>query len=98
MLYWCMIKSFKQSWLEEFWHNGKHRKIQLKLAKRLLYKLDMMNAAVSLNDLSSPPSNNLHALKGDRKGQWFISVNDPWRLCFKFKNGEISQIEFVQYH
>ena len=93
-----MIKSFKQSWLEEFWHNGVHKKIPQDLSKRLLIKLDMMNSAKEIKDLMSPPSNHLHQLHGDRKGQWAISVNGPWRLCFKFDDGDVFDIELVQYH
>ena len=93
-----MIKTFKQSWLEEFFHRGKHKKAPTHLSSRLVRKLDMMNAAKELNDLISPPSNHLHQLHGDRKGQWAISVNGPWRLCFRFDDGEIFDVELVQYH
>lgn len=92
-----MIKSFKQSWLEEFFHKGKNKKVPAQLSSRLFRKLDMMNAAKELDDLTSPPSNHLHQLYGDRKGQWAISVNGPWRLCFRFEDGDIFDIELVQY-
>ena len=59
------------------------------MSSRLVRKLDMMNAAKELNDLSSPPSNQLQQLHDDRKGQWAISVNGPWRLCSRFEDGEI---------
>ena len=93
-----MITGFKQAWLEQFWHNGKHKRVPDKLKSRVLRKLDMLNAAKELKDLSSPPSNRLHPLHGDRKGQWAISVSGAWRLCFKFKDGEVFDIELVQYH
>ena len=93
-----MIKSFKQSWLEEFFHKGKHKKVPTQLSARLVRKLDMMNAAKELLDLTSPPSNHLHQLHGDRQGQWALSVNGPWRLCFKFEDGDIFDIELIQYH
>lgn len=93
-----MIRSFKQSWLEEFWNTGKHKRVPGNLKSRLIRKLDMLNAAKELRDLSSPPSNHLHPFHGDRKGQWAISVNGPWRLCFKFADGDILDIELVQYH
>ena len=93
-----MIKTFKQSWLEEFFHRGKHKKVSTQLSSRLVRKLDMMNAAKEISDLTSPPSNHLHQLHGDRKGQWAISVNGPWRLCFRFDDGEIFDVELVQYH
>ena len=93
-----MIKSFKQSWLEQFWNDGKHKKVPPKLQNRLLRKLDMMNSIDDLKDLSSPPSNHLHPLHGEREGQWAISVNGPWRLCFRYQDGDIYDIELVQYH
>ena len=93
-----MIKSFKQSWLEDFWNYGKHKRVPTFLRKRLIRKLDMLNAAKELKDLSSPPSNHLHALYGDREGQWAISVSGPWRLCFNFEDGDIFNVELTQYH
>lgn len=93
-----MIKGFKQSWLEEFWNTGKHKRVPSQLQKRVIRKLDMLNCANELRDLSSPPSNHLHALRGDRQGQWAISVSGPWRLCFRFEDGDVFDIELVQYH
>jgi proteic killer suppression protein len=93
-----MIKSFKQPWLEGFWNYGKHQRVPTFLTKRLIRKLDMLNAAKELKDLSSPPSNHLHALRGDREGQWAISVSGPWRLCFNFEDGDILNVELTQYH
>ena len=58
----------------------------------------MLNSATDTIDLKSPPSNHLHKLSGDRKGQWAISVNGPWRLCFDFKDGDVYNLELVQYH
>lgn len=93
-----MIKSFKQSCLEDFWNNGRHKRVPQFLRKRLLRKLDMLNAAYDLKDLSSPPSNHLHPLSGDREGQWAISLSGTWRLCFNFEDGDVSNIELTQYH
>jgi proteic killer suppression protein len=93
-----MLKTFVQSWLEEFWHIGKHKRVPPELADRLLRKLDMLNRAVARKDLQAPPSNGLHALHGDREGQWAISVSGPWRLCFRFEEGDIYDLELVQYH
>ena len=58
----------------------------------------MLTSAKELRDLSSPPSNHLHPLHRDKKGQWAISVSGKWRLCFKFENGDIFDVELVQYH
>lgn len=93
-----MIKSFKQSWLKEFWNTGNNKRVPSDLKNRLIRQIDMLNAAKELRDLSSPPSNHLHPLHGDREGQWAISVNGPWRLCFRFEAGDVLDIELVQYH
>ena len=93
-----MLKTFKQAWLEEFWHKGKHKRVPPELKNRLIRKMDMLNQAVDIIDLRSPPSNHLHQLSGDRKGQYVISVNGPWRLCFRFKDQAIYDLELVQYH
>jgi proteic killer suppression protein len=93
-----MIKTFTQSWLEEFWHNGKQKRVSPELAARLLRKLDMLNRAAASKDLQAPPSNRLHALHRDREGQWAISVSGAWRLCFRFEDGDIFDLELVQYH
>ena len=90
-----MIKNFKQSWLEEFWNTGKQKRVPPELKNRLLRKLDMLNSAKALRDLKAPPSNQLHSLHGDRKGQWAISVSGSWRLCFKYQDGDIFDIELV---
>jgi toxin HigB-1 len=93
-----MIKTFAQPWLGEFWDTGTHRRVPSELAARLLRKMDMLNRAVACKDLQAPPSNRLHALHGDREGQWAISVSGSWRLCFQFEEGNDYDLELVQYH
>lgn len=93
-----MIKTFAQPWLEEFWHSGKHKRVPSELEARLLRKMDMLNRAVARKDLQSSPSNRFHALHGDREGQWAISVSGSWRLCFRFEEDNIYDLELVQYH
>lgn len=61
-------------------------------------KLQMLNRATRLDDLRIPPQNRLESLKGDRKGQWSIRVNDQWRLCFRFEDGNAFDVEIVDYH
>jgi len=58
----------------------------------------ILNNARDLNDLRVPPGNRLEALAGDRKGQYSIRVNDQWRLCFVWRNGDAYQVELVDYH
>lgn len=60
--------------------------------------LAVLDAAVSLQDLSPLKSVGLHKLKGDRKGQWAMTVNGPWRICFRFKDGDAYDVAIVDYH
>ena len=58
----------------------------------------MLDAATRLVDLRAPPSNRLEALKGDRKGQYSIRINDQWRICFVWRGGHAHEVEIVDYH
>lgn len=61
-------------------------------------RLNAIDAAVRLEDLRLPPSNQLEALKGDRKGQHSIRINEQWRICFVWRSGHAEQVEIVDYH
>lgn len=61
-------------------------------------KLLLIDVAKDITDLKSPPGNRLHSLSGDRKEQYSISVNDQWRICFYWENGNAEQVEIVDYH
>jgi proteic killer suppression protein len=61
-------------------------------------KLNAIDAATQLEDLSLPSSNQLEALKGECKGQWSICINDQWRICFEWRDGDAEQVEIVDYH
>ena len=61
-------------------------------------KLAMLNRAARLDDLRVPPNNRLEMLKGDRKGQWSIRINDQWRICFVWTGHDAEQVEIVDYH
>jgi len=61
-------------------------------------RLEYINLASSLDDLKVPPSNRLHALKDDRERQYSISINDQWRICFHFKDGDAYDVEITDYH
>lgn len=65
---------------------------------RSLRKLRQLDAALTLNDLRNPPGNYLETLKGNRKGQMSIRVNQQWRICFEWCDGEASDVELVDYH
>lgn len=93
-----MIKSFRQKALEHFWITGKSKTIPGEMRVCLLDKLTILHHARVWQDLRVPPGNHLHALRGNREGQWAISVNGPWRLCFRFEGGHAYDVELVQYH
>ena len=61
-------------------------------------KLDQIDASATIEDLRVPPGNRLEKLKGDRAGQWSIRINDQWRICFRWMDGEASDVEIVDYH
>jgi len=74
---------------------SRFRGLDVEAAQDLLAALD---AATSLKDLSPLQSVGLHKLKGDRKGQWAMTVNGPWRICFRFRQGDAHDVEIVDYH
>lgn len=92
-----MIRSFKDMATEAVF-NGEAPKgfpAPIKVARR---KLEMPNAAARLDDLRIPPSNRLEALKGDRKGQHSIRINDQYRVCFIWTETGPTEVEIVDYH
>lgn len=92
-----MIKSFKSKETEALF-NGARVRTWLAIRRVALRKLDMLDAVTRLTDLRTPPSNRLEALKGDRKGQYSIRINDQWRICFAWRNGHAHDVEIVDYH
>ena len=66
--------------------------------RKAVMKLTMVEAAMEIRELATPPSNHLEKLKGDRMGQWSIRVNDKYRVCFEWRNGRACEIEFTDYH
>jgi proteic killer suppression protein len=93
-----VIKTFADRMTEELFRTGKAKRVPVDVARRALRKLEAIDAATQLADLRVPPGNRLHALKGDRSGQHSISVNDQWRICFRFEDGEAHDVEFCDYH
>ena len=93
-----MIKTFADKRTQELYVTGKSSRFPPDIVKRALRKLEQLNAATALSDLRVPPSNRLHALGGDRKGQHSISVNDQWRICFLFEDGDAEDVEVCDYH
>ena len=92
-----MITSFRNADTETLFRNGACKRFSA-IAKVALRKLDMIEAAMDLQDLRSPPGNRLEALKGKRAGQHSIRINDQWRICFTWKNGSAHEVEIVDYH
>jgi proteic killer suppression protein len=68
------------------------------VVRRAKMKLDLLEAAATLDFLRSPPGNRLEALRGDRAGQHSIRVNDQWRICFTWRDGDAYDVEFCDYH
>jgi proteic killer suppression protein len=68
------------------------------LARKAIRRLEYIDLTIYLSDLKVPPSNRLHALSGDRKGQYSISINEQWRICFRFENGNAYNVEITDYH
>ncbi len=93
-----MIVSWANAPSQRFYEQGKSSKFRgmdVEAAQDLLATLD---AATSLQDLSPLKSVSLHKLSGNRTGQWAMTVNGPWRICFRFKDGNAHNVEIVDYH
>jgi len=93
-----MIQSFADAETEGFFVTGKSRRLPPEILKRSAMRLNQLHAATELNDLRMPPSNHLEALAGNRVGQWSIRINQQWRICFMFENGDAFNVEVVDYH
>jgi proteic killer suppression protein len=93
-----MIKTFADKHTYDLFITGKSKKYQPDILKRAVRRLENIDLATSLDDLKVPPSNRLHALKDDRAGQHAISINDQWRICFAFVDGEAYDVEMTDYH
>lgn len=78
--------------------NGKHIARFSGFEAQALRKLAILNIAGRLEDLKVPPGNRLEALRGKRKGQWSIRINDQWRICFNFEGGNALEVEITDYH
>jgi proteic killer suppression protein len=93
-----MIISFRNKDTERFFEGKEVRKFRA-VDRVMAYKrFDYLHTAQSLSDIPPLKSFHLHRLRGDRKGQWAISLNGPWRICFEFKNGNAYNVELVDYH
>lgn len=93
-----MIKSFADSDTNKLFNGGSPRRFGANIRRRMLDKLQILSAATELNDLRVPPGNRLEALTGDREGQHSIRINDQWRVCFRWMNGDAYDVEITDYH
>ena len=93
-----MIRSFGDRDTERLWNRERVPSIDPRILRVALRKLRQIGSATSLDDLRVPPGNRLEALKGDRKGQHSIRINDQWRICFVWKDGGAEDVQVVDYH
>ena len=93
-----MIQSFADRDTERLFGRDRVRRYPAELERTMLRKLVALDAAEQLEDLRVPPGNRLEKLKGDRAGQHSIRVNDQWRVCFRWKDGNAYDVEIVDYH
>ena len=93
-----MIKTFKSKETEKVFARQRSRKLPQDIQQVAYRKLRMLNNAVDINDLRIPPANRLEKLKGDREGQYSIRINEQWRICFDWRDGDALNVEIVDYH
>ena len=93
-----MIKSFRDDETARIFRLERSRKLPSDIQQVALRKLRMLNNAVTLNDLRIPPANRLEKLSGDRAGQHSIRINEQWRVCFEWREGDATNVEIVDYH
>ena len=93
-----MIRSFACRDTEKLWLTGRARRLPGDLWERAMAKLQLIDAAVELAFLRVPPGNRLEALRGNRRGQHSIRINDQWRICFRWNGNDAEQVEIADYH
>lgn len=93
-----MIKSFADRRTRDLFVTGRASRFPPDVARRAARKLEYVDQAARLDDLAVPRGNRLHALAGDRWGQFAIAINDQWRICFRFRDGDAFDVEICDYH
>ena len=93
-----MIGSFADKETERIWNGEVSRYLPIQIQAVARRKLRMLHAAQRLDDLRIPPSNRLEMLRGKRSGQYSIRINNQWRICFVWRNGQCASVEIVDYH
>ena len=93
-----VIKTFADKHTLELYSTGRSKRFPPELVRRARRKLEYVDLASQIEDLQVPPGNRLHQLAGNREGEYSISINDQWRICFKFDNGDAYEVEITDYH
>jgi toxin HigB-1 len=93
-----MIRSFRGEIAPAAWNRAPAKRVPTEILRVAYRKLMQVDSATSLTDLRSPPGNRLESLKGKRRGQYSIRVNDHWRVCFRWMNGDAHDVEVCDYH
>ena len=93
-----MIRSFADKETERVWNGDISRRLPNQIQALARRKLRMLNAAQRVEDLRIPPANRLETLKGKRSGQHSIRINDQWRICFVWREGQCDEVQIVDYH
>ncbi len=93
-----MIRSFRDRETERIFQRIRSGKLPSDIQQVAVRKLRMLNRSVTLADLRVPPANRLEKLRCDRAGQYSIRINDQWRICFTWRNGDAYNVEIVDYH
>ena len=93
-----MIKSFKSGETQKIFNRARSRKLPQDIQQVDYRKLRMVNNAISLQDIRIPPDNRLEKLKGERAGQYSIRINEQWRICSEWHDGDVHNVEIVDYH
>jgi proteic killer suppression protein len=93
-----VIKTFRDRHTQKLYLTGRSKRLPDDLARRAVRRLEYLDLARQISDLRVPPSNRLHPLRADRRGQHSISINDQWRICFRFVDGDAYDVEITDYH
>jgi toxin HigB-1 len=93
-----VIRTFADRETERVWDEEGSRRLPGGIQQRALNKLALLHRAARLADLRVPPGNRLEALRGDRAGQYSVRINDQWRVCFRWMNGDAYDVEICDYH
>lgn len=93
-----MIKTFASKETEKLFQREVSRVLSSDIQRKARQKLEILDAAEKLDDLRVPPGNRLEKLNGNREGQYSIRINQQWRICFRWKNGDCYNVEIVDYH